>query len=184
MKTSPMSKSTWRRLAGGLFVATAALAAGNVLAHPGGAGPGYAGGMMMGGPMMAGPGGPGGPGAPMMGMRGMMGEHMLDAINATTEQRTQIRQIMDAARADLRSQREAGRGLHDQMRQAFTQPAVDANTVEALRRQLMGQHDAASKRMTQAMLDVSRVLSPEQRAKVADLMAQRRAMMERRGRPQ
>ena len=74
----------------------------------------------------------------------------------------------------------AGRGLHDQMRQLFTQPTVDARAVETLRQQLLAQHDQASKRMMQAMLEGSRVLTPEQRAKMADMAGQRRAMMERR----
>lgn len=125
------------------------------------------GGMMMGGPMMGGP----------------HADRMLDAVNASADQRTQIKQIMDAARADLKAQREAGRALHDQMRQLFTQPTVDARAAETLRQQQLAQHDAASKRMMQAMLDVSRVLTPEQRAKLADMAGQRRAMMERRGPP-
>lgn len=122
-------------------------------------------------------GGHGGPGGMMMGLGS---DRMLDAVNATADQRTQIRQIMDAAHADLKAQREAGRALHDQLRQAFVQPTVDARTVEALRQQQVAQHDAASRRMMQAMLDVSRVLTPEQRARIAEHMAQRRAQMERR----
>jgi protein CpxP len=66
------------------------------------------------------------------------------------------------------------------MRQLFTQPTVDARAVETLRQQMLAQHDQASKRMMQAMLDGSRVLTPEQRAKMADMAGQRRAMMERR----
>jgi Spy/CpxP family protein refolding chaperone len=123
------------------------------------------------------------------GMRGMHGEGMgmggphmgrvMDAVKATTEQRAQIKAIMDAARADLKSQHEAGRALHQQMQAAFTQPTVDARAVESLRAQITAQHDTASKRMTQALLDASKVLSPEQRKTLADLMAKRQAMMQR-----
>lgn len=131
--------------------------------------------------------GPGGPhgghhGGPMMGGM-MMGERMLDAVNATPEQRTQVKQIMDAARTDLQAQREAGRALHEQMRQLFAQPTVDARAAETLRLQALAQHDAASKRMMQAMLEVSRVLTPEQRARLAELGARRHANMERRAAP-
>jgi Spy/CpxP family protein refolding chaperone len=125
-----------------------------------------------------------GPGQGMMGgpgmMGGMMSERALDAVNATAEQRAQVKQIMDAARTDMRAQHEAARPLHDQMRQLFTQPTVDARAAETMRQQLLAQHDRASQRMMQAMLDVSRVLTPEQRTKLAELMAQRRAMMEQR----
>lgn len=120
----------------------------------------------------------------MMGGMGALGqprqmERMLDSVNATAEQRAQIKQIAEAARADLKAQRDAGRKLHEQGQALFVQPTVDARAVEALRQQMVAQHDQASKRMTQALLDVSRVLTPEQRKAMADRMAQHRSMMER-----
>jgi len=129
---------------------------------------------------LAAPGGRHGPPAEggMMWMgRGM--DRMLESAGVGTAQRDQIRQITDAARADLKAQREAGANLHEQAQALFTQPTVDANAAEALRQQMLAQHDTASKRMLQAMLDASRVLSPEQRKTLADKMAQRRSMMER-----
>ena len=118
------------------------------------------------------------------GGMGMMGgprhiERLLDAVNATPEQRAQIQQILKTAQADMSAQREAGRRMHEQGQALFAQPTVDARAVETLRQQMLAQHDLASKRMTQVMLDVSRVLTPEQRKTLADRMAQRRAMMER-----
>ena len=120
----------------------------------------------------------GGSGMGMMGAPHQMGR-MLEAVGATDEQRAQIRQIMQAAMSDLRGQREAGRKLHQDMQALFTQPTVDARAVEALRQQMLAQHDQASKRMMQAMLDTSRVLTVEQRKALADRMAQQRSMMER-----
>lgn len=108
-----------------------------------------------------------------------MVDHMLDSVNATDQQRAQVKDIVKAAAADLKAQREASRGLHEQIMQAFAQPTVDANAIEALRQQEMAARDQASKRMTQAMIDVSRVLTPEQRKTLADKMAKRREMMER-----
>jgi protein CpxP len=123
-------------------------------------------------------GGHGGPGMGMMfGGRGL--ERMLDSVNASAEQRSQIKAIAERARADLQSQREAGRGMRQQFMTLFTQPTVDANAVEALRAQTIAQHDQSSKRMTQAMIDISRVLTPEQRRQLAERMQQRRSMMER-----
>lgn len=107
-------------------------------------------------------------------------ERMLDAVNATPEQRTQIRQIAQAARADLQAQHEAGRALREQGAALFAQPTVDARAAEALRQQMLARHDQASKRMLQMMLDVSAVLTPEQRKALAERMAQRRSMMEHR----
>jgi protein CpxP len=118
-----------------------------------------------------------GKGAGMMGGRHI--ERMLDEVKATPEQRAQIKQLTDAARTDMQAQREAGRKLHEQSRSLWAQPNVDANAAEALRQQMLAQHDQASKRGLQLMLDVSRVLTPEQRKTLADRMQQRRSMMER-----
>jgi periplasmic protein CpxP/Spy len=123
-------------------------------------------------------GGPGGPGMGMMfGGRGL--ERMLDSVNASAEQRSQIKAIVERAMADLKTQRDAAKGTRDQFTALFTQPTVDANAAEALRAQKMQQADQASRRMTQAMLEVSRVLTPEQRKQLAERMSQRRSMMER-----
>ena len=134
---------------------------------------------------------PGGPGAmsqmgPMDGMGGMVLGHprqmdrLYDNVGVTAEQRTQIKQIMDAARTDLQAQREAGRQLHEQARALFAQPTIDAQQAEALRQQMLAQHDRASKRMLQAMLEVSGVLTPDQRKAITERMSERREMMERR----
>ncbi len=130
-------------------------------------------------PVAAAPLGGFGAGAgPMMG-HPAHADRLLERIGASAEQRTQIRQIMQAAQTDMKAQREAGRALHEQTRQLFTQPTVDARAAETLRQQMLAQHDQASKRMMQAMLDVSRVLTPEQRQQIAERMGQRRSMMER-----
>ena len=106
-------------------------------------------------------------------------ERVLDSVNATPEQRAQIRQIVQSARNDLQGQRDARRQLHEQSQALFAQPTVDARAAEALRQQMLAQHDQASQRKLQALLEVSRVLTPEQRKSLADRMAQRKAMMER-----
>ena len=170
----PMSAAPRRRRP-----ALRALAAGAVLA--------LAGGLML--PAAATP--PGGPGAhhaAMGGMGGMGGmvmahprllERLFDSIGASAEQRAQIRQIADTARADLRAQREAGAPLHEQARALFVQPTIDEAAVEALRRQMLARHDETSKRWMQALLDMSRVLTPEQRRALADRLAERRETMQR-----
>jgi Spy/CpxP family protein refolding chaperone len=127
-------------------------------------------------------GGMGGPG--MMGgspeHMGRMIDHMLDGLNASDAQRSQIKQIAAGAAADLKAQHEAGRALRQRSMQAFTAPTVDAAAVEQVRQQMLQQHDQMSRRMTQAMLDVARVLTPEQRARVGERMRDRQARMEDR----
>lgn len=103
-------------------------------------------------------------------------DRMLDGLEVSDAQRTQIRQIAQAAAADLKAQREAARGLRDQGLQIFTAPSVDAAAAESLRQQMLAQHDQASRRTLQAMLDVSQVLTPEQRAKFGERMKERQAV--------
>lgn len=107
-------------------------------------------------------------------------DHLLDGLNATDAQRSQIKQIAIAAAADLKAQREAGRGLREQGMQIFTAPTVDAAAAESLRQQMSAQHEQASKRMLQAMLDVAKVLTPEQRVKLGERMKERHAAMKDR----
>lgn len=127
-------------------------------------------------------GGFGGPGM-FMGSSERMGrgiDHMLDGLNATDAQRAQIKQIAQAAAADLKAQHEASRGMHERAAAIFTAPTVDANAAETLRQQMLAQHDQASRRVLTAMLDISRVLSPDQRAKLAERMKMRHERMQER----
>ena len=111
---------------------------------------------------------------------GRMIDHMLDGVSASDPQRSQIKQIAQAAAVDLKSQREATRGLRERAMQALTAPNLDANAAEALRQQMSSQHDQSSRRMMQAMLDISRVLTPEQRVKLGERFKQRSAQREER----
>ncbi len=122
-------------------------------------------------------GGGGGPGWMMDSPRHL--DRLLDRVDATAEQRAQIRQITERAREAGRAQHEQMRSLRDQSAALFAQPTVDARAAETLRQQMLAQHDQASKRQLQTMLDISRVLTPEQRQKIAERMKQGRAMMER-----
>ena len=107
-------------------------------------------------------------------------DHMLDGLGVTDAQRSQIKQIAQAAAVDLKAQREGNRGLHEKGMQIFAAPTIDAAAAEAVRQQMLAQHDQASKRVLQAMLDVGKVLTPEQRAKIAERMKQRQATMQDR----
>ena len=161
------SKRGLKWLVAGVVLAVSATVALSAWAQRGPGGHGH------GGPM-------GGPGM-FMGSPEHMGhavDHMLDGLNANDAQRSQIKAIVAQAAADLKGQREAGRALHERAAQILTAPTIDANAAESLRQQMMQQHDAASRRTLQAMLDISRVLTPEQRAKVAEHMKARAAKMQ------
>jgi periplasmic protein CpxP/Spy len=118
-------------------------------------------------------------GGPMGPFGGRMLERALDSVNASTEQRTRIREIVKAAGDDVRQQHEASRGQREQLMTLFAQPTVDARAVETLRQQMVQQHDQSSRRWTQALLDASAVLTPEQRQQLAERMKKRRELMQR-----
>lgn len=136
-------------------------------------------GAMMGqGPMGGGPMG----GSAMGGGGAMFGgmlPRMLERVNATPEQRTQITQILQANATEMRAQHEAGRALRDEALALFAQPTVDAKALEALRQKQLTQHDKASQRMTGVMLAISGVLTPDQRRQMADSIKQRGEVMQR-----
>lgn len=134
------------------------------------------GGHGMGGPAMMG----GGYG--MMGDGSRMSDRMLAGLNATDAQRAQIRQIMQAAAADMKTQFEAGRALREQGLAIFSAPVVDAAAAESLRQQMVAHYDQMSQKMTQTMVAVANVLTPEQRAKFAERSKMR--SQERRDRMQ
>lgn len=113
----------------------------------------------------------GGMGPMVMGGRGL--ERLLDQVKATDAQRQQIRQIADAARKDLDQQHQGMRKLHEQSLTLLSQPKLDAGAAEKLRQDMLAQHDVVSKRSLQAMLDMAQVLTPEQRAQVAQHVKQR-----------
>jgi protein CpxP len=121
-------------------------------------------------------------GGGMGGHGGMMSErmldHMLKDVKATDAQRTQILKIAEGARADLSKLHEGGRTLHEQSMALMTQPNVDGAAAEKLRQQMLVQHDQVSKRMLTAMLDISKVLTPEQRATLATRMKEHQKMRE------
>lgn len=109
----------------------------------------------------------------------MMSPRMWNRVEATPEQREQIRKIFDAARGDLRAQHESGRALRQRSLELLSQPEIDGAALEALRKDMLAQQDRISQRRLQAMVDASRVLTPEQRKRLGEDISRRRDMMER-----
>jgi protein CpxP len=151
------SVAPWRLAAAALVLAVAGGAAQMAQAMPGGHG--HHGGAHAGGMKMHG--------------------RALQSVGATSEQQSRIHDIMKAARDDVRKLHEGAGDLRAQGAQLLAAPTIDARAVEALRVKRLALHDAVSKRMTQAMLDAAAVLTPEQRAKLAEQMGKRRDLMER-----
>lgn len=179
LRNSPMRLTATRLAAPVAAVALLAGLASVVMAQPvDGAGMGAGPGPRHAGMHRMGPG----MGGEMPGMgagMGMLAERELDAVGASAEQKTKVREILRAAHDDLRKQHDSARDLHQQMQQLLSAPQVDAAAAEALRQKLNAQHDSASKRMLQAALDAGAVLTSEQRQKLAERRKQHQDMMQR-----
>lgn len=104
----------------------------------------------------------------------MLGERLLDSVKATPEQKQRVEAIQRAARDDLRKLRDGDRSLREQTMAALASPTIDTTRLEALRQQQLANHDQASQRMLQAMIDTAQVLTPEQRTQLAERAQQRR----------
>jgi Spy/CpxP family protein refolding chaperone len=116
---------------------------------------------------------------PAMMLLGRGQDRALELVQATPQQRADIRRIAGAARDDLRKARQDSRPRREAWAAAWTADRIDAAALEAERARMAAQRDATGKRMVQAMVDVGAVLQPEQRRLLAEHWArhggQRRA---------
>lgn len=94
-------------------------------------------------------------------------------IDATPEQKSRITAIVKGAFNDLASLRGQGRELRRKSMELLTAPTVDRAQIEALRVQQIQLHETVSRRMVQALVDAAEVLTPDQRAKIAEHMKRR-----------
>lgn len=90
-------------------------------------------------------------------------ERLLDKVNATPAQRTQIEGIWNNLRPQLAANHQQHQALHQQMAAAFTAPTVDPARIEQLRQQSMGFENQRSQLFTQGLVQTAQVLSQAQR---------------------
>ncbi|MCS6809784.1 MAG: Spy/CpxP family protein refolding chaperone [Tepidimonas sp.] len=129
------------------------------------------------------PGGPGGPDLPpgphaMIGGPGeapaeRMAEHLTRGLDLQPAQREQVQTLARAAMADLRALREEGRALREERHRLLAAPNLDEAALEALRQRELAHHDKLSARMQRFMLDVAKVLTPQQRQRWAERLQRR-----------
>jgi Spy/CpxP family protein refolding chaperone len=90
-------------------------------------------------------------------------ERMLDKVNATASQRSQIRAIWSGLRPQLRSAHQQHAAIRAQIVTALTAPTINASDVEKLRQQSMSWADKTSSLFTQGIVATAQVLTPDQR---------------------
>jgi Spy/CpxP family protein refolding chaperone len=103
-----------------------------------------------------------------------MAERLIRSVEGTPEQREKVSAIAKAAAKDMRELRKQGGDLRRQGVDLLKAPSIDRAAIEALRSQQMAVADSVSRRMSAALADTAEVLTPEQRAKLAERMQSRR----------
>ncbi len=101
-------------------------------------------------------------------------KYALKATDATDEQRARVTAILQATAADVHALADEHRGFHEQLHEILAAQTVDRARLEAVRAEGVSLADQASKRLAQGVADAADVLTPEQRAALAERMHKRR----------
>lgn len=104
-------------------------------------------------------------------------EHRVDRVlyelDATPEQRQQVKEIIGTAVEEMGELRGARHEDRQAMIEILSQPTIDRSKLQALRAERLQQMEQLSERMTQAFADAAEVLTPEQRGKLGEVIGQR-----------
>jgi Spy/CpxP family protein refolding chaperone len=100
-----------------------------------------------------------------------MSDWLLERVDASDEQRAQIKGLLARALDDLAPLREEHHSHRAAFLEALAQPAVDRAEVERVRKAEVALAERASSTVVASLAAIAEVLSPEQRKKLADLAA-------------
>ncbi len=95
-------------------------------------------------------------------------QRVLKKVDATEDQKAKIKPIADDLAAALYGFRQERRAIRSRLIDAFEADRVDPGEVAKIREDAVALADRASKRVTEAMVRASAVLSPEQRRKLLE----------------
>lgn len=98
----------------------------------------------------------------------------LTRVGANDGQRARVKAIVQAAAGDLSGLRLQHRENRAALVEALQAPAIDRAALEALRRAELQLAETASARLLAAVADAAEVLTPEQRARLAEGLARHR----------
>jgi periplasmic protein CpxP/Spy len=96
---------------------------------------------------------------------------MLSRVEASDEQRQQVKAIVQATVHDLAPMREQHHQNKQTMLQSLTQPTINRAALGDIRRAELQLAETASERLVAALADVAEVLTPEQRTRLAEFMS-------------
>jgi protein CpxP len=95
---------------------------------------------------------------------------MMRQVGGTPEQKDKLVAIASSAMKDLRPMREQHRAARQKGMSLLAAPQIDRAALEQVRASEMQLADQMSRRTLQSMADAAEVLTPEQRAKLAERM--------------
>jgi Spy/CpxP family protein refolding chaperone len=104
-------------------------------------------------------------------------QHMLDEVKASDTQKAKASAIVKASVEKGAPLAEKLRDNHHQIGKLMSAATIDKAAIEALRAEQIKLMDETSKLATQTMQDIAEVLTPEQRAKLAEKMGKRHGWM-------
>lgn len=100
---------------------------------------------------------------------------MLSEVDATSEQKNRIGEIAKTAAKELMPLREQHKAARDKAMTLLVAPNVDRAALEKVRADELALAETVSRRITRAVADAAEVLTPAQRAKLAEQWKARHA---------
>jgi protein CpxP len=97
---------------------------------------------------------------------------MLTKIGASDVQKAQIEGLLKPAFEEMKSAHDAHSAAFEQFHEAIKAPSIDRAKIESLRAGQVKSLDEASRRLVTAITDAAEILSPEQRAALAEQVRQ------------
>jgi Spy/CpxP family protein refolding chaperone len=101
-------------------------------------------------------------------------KYALSDVDATAEQKAQVTKILQAAATDVHGLADQHFAARKQLHEILSAPTIDRERLEAVRAGELRLADEASKRILQGVADAAEVLTPEQRAALAEHIAEHR----------
>jgi Spy/CpxP family protein refolding chaperone len=101
-------------------------------------------------------------------------KYLLSDVDATAEQRTQVTTILQSTATDVHALADQHIAARKQLHEILSAPTIDRERLEAVRVDELRLADEASKRLLTGIADAADVLTPEQRATLAQSMEEHR----------